>query len=349
MTRKQESVAAFQTFTVESATAQPAAATPAASAPTATTTSTPTSAATSAAAPRQSGERVVATPYAKVIAGQKGIDIAQVQGTGPRGRVKAADVDSFTPSATKSAPSQTQKPAAAQTAAPAGASFEDLPLTNMRKVIGQRLTESKQNLPHYYVTMEIKMDKLLALRKTINEDLKEKVSVNDFIIKAASLACKAVPEVNSQWHGDFIRRFHDVDVSFAVAIDSGLITPIVASADSKSITQISSDSKDLIARAKAGKLKPEEYQGGTFTISNLGMFGVKQFTAIINPPQACILAVGSTDLQPVFSESAPGKVDFVHKMSVTLSSDHRVVDGAIAARWLNVFREHMENPMKILI
>lgn len=219
----------------------------------------------------------------------------------------------------------------------------------MRKVIAERLQESKQNVPHYYVTMDIRMDKVMALRKTINEDLKEKISMNDFIIKAASLACKAVPEANSQWLGDKIRRFEDVDVSFAVAIEQGLITPIITSADSKSLSQIAGDTRDLIDRAKSNKLKPAEYLGGTFCISNMGMLGIKQFTAIINPPQACILAVGATEKVPVYSESAPNKIDFQNKMLVTLSSDHRVVDGAIAARWLNAFREYLESPMKMLL
>lgn len=296
---------------------------------------------------RREGDRIIATPYAKVLARDHKIDLSSVAGSGPHGRIKADDV--LKAKSQPSAEKETKPKAASYDQTAVSGNFEDIPLSQMRRVIGQRLTESKQNIPHYYVTMEIRMDKLLNLRKMVNEDLKDKLSVNDFIIKAASLACKAVPEVNSQWLGDKVRRFEDVDVSFAVAIDSGLITPIVASADSKSLSQISQDTKDLITRAKAGKLKPEEYVGGTFTISNLGMFGVKQFTAIINPPQACILAVGSTELHPVFSETAPNKVEFVNKMLVTLSSDHRVVDGAVAARWLNVFRDMLENPMRMLI
>ena len=269
-------------------------------------------------APRQQGERVIASPYARTIAKEKNIDLSSISGTGPNGRIKAADVLNAKPAQPESQrePSrqnESKKEAPSKgdhkSATTSNKAYVDQPLSQMRKVIGQRLTESKQNLPHYYVTMEIRMDKLISLRKQINEDLKEKISVNDFIIKAAALACKLVPEVNSQWLGDNIRRFEEVDVCFAVAIESGLITPMVTSAESKSIGQIAAETKDLIARAKINKLKPEEYMGGTFTISNLGMFGIKQFTAIINPPQACILAVGSTEQVPVYSETAPNKFE----------------------------------------
>jgi pyruvate dehydrogenase E2 component (dihydrolipoamide acetyltransferase) len=259
------------------------------------------------ARPRQDGERVVATPYAKLLAKEKGLNIHEVEGSGPNGRIKAEDVLSFKPRAAE--PKKQGQVEGKRGVAAGGKGYVDQPLSQMRKVIGQRLTESKQNLPHYYVTMEIRMDKLLKLRREVNEDLKDKLSVNDFIIKAAALACKVVPEVNSQWTGDNLRTFEEVDVSFAVAIENGLITPIVSSAESKSLSQIGADTKDLINRAKSGKLKPEEYIGGTFTISNLGMFGIKQFTAIINPPQACILAVGATEMVPVYNESAPNKIE----------------------------------------
>ncbi|KAI8345830.1 2-oxoacid dehydrogenases acyltransferase-domain-containing protein [Mortierella sp. GBAus27b] len=248
--------------------------------------------------------------------------------------------------AAKAAP----KAAAAAAAAPApGAAYTDIPLTNMRKIIAQRLTESKQNIPHYYVTVECEMDKVLKLREVLNKasEDKYKLSVNDFIVKASALALKAVPEANSSWLNDSIRQYHSADICVATSTPTGLITPIVSSAETKGLATISSQVKDLATRARAGKLAPHEYQGGTFTISNMGMYGVKHFTAIINPPQSCILAVGSTEKRVVPGED--GDVRTASFMAVTLSSDHRTVDGAVAAQFLKAFKGFIENPLKMLL
>ncbi|KAG8739011.1 pyruvate dehydrogenase complex dihydrolipoamide acetyltransferase component (E2) [Ceratobasidium sp. 428] len=224
----------------------------------------------------------------------------------------------------------------------------------MRRTIGQRLTQSKQEVPHYYVTVDIDMGKVLKLREVFNASLagKEgatKLSVNDFIVKAVALAMQDVPEANSSWMGDKIRQNHLVDVSVAVATPTGLITPIIKNVASKGLTAISTETKNLATKARAGKLQPAEYQGGTFTVSNLGMYGVSHFTAIINGAQSCILAVGAT--QPVLQPAPEEEKGFrtAQIMKVTLSSDHRTVDGAVAARWLQAFRGYLENPLTFMI
>jgi pyruvate dehydrogenase E2 component (dihydrolipoamide acetyltransferase) len=221
----------------------------------------------------------------------------------------------------------------------------------MRKIIASRLTESKQQVPHYYVTVEVDMDKTTKLREVLNKSSegKYKLSVNDFIIKASALALKKVPEVNSAWQGDFIRQYNSADICVAVATPSGLITPIVTSAEAKGLTTISTQVKDLAKRARDGKLAPHEYQGGSFTISNLGMFGINNFTAIINPPQSCILAIGGTQQKVVSDETTESGLAVRNVMEVTLSADHRVVDGAVGATWLQAFREYMENPLKMML
>ena len=220
-----------------------------------------------------------------------------------------------------------------------------------RKVIANRLQESKSTIPHYYLTVEITMDKINKLRESFNDSGagQFKLSVNDFVIKAAALSMKSVPEVNSAWADSYIRRYDNVDISVAVSTPAGLITPIVKSADMKGLVAISNDVKELAKRGRENKLAPNEYQGGTFTISNLGMFGVKQFTAIINPPQSCILAVGGTDLKMVPDSTKPTGFSVVNVMHVTLSCDHRVVDGAVGAQWLAKFKEYMENPLKLML
>ncbi|CAO3637943.1 unnamed protein product [Mucor hiemalis] len=254
---------------------------------------------------------------------------------------------------------KTAAPAVTQAAPPAayapqsatGEAFADEPTTSMRKIIASRLTESKQQVPHYYLTVEINMDKVSKLRQVLNQSAegKYKLSFNDFVIKASALALKTVPEVNSAWQGDFIRQYNSADICVAVATPTGLITPIVGQAETKGLSAISSQVKDMAKRARDGKLAPAEYQGGSFTISNLGMFGVNNFTAIINPPQSCILAIGGTQQKVVVDESTESGFAVRDVMEVTLSADHRVVDGAVGATWLQSFKGFMENPLKMLL
>ncbi|KAG8738512.1 pyruvate dehydrogenase complex dihydrolipoamide acetyltransferase component (E2) [Ceratobasidium sp. 414] len=293
------------------------------------------------------GTPIFATPIAKKIALERGIPLAKVKGTGPDGRIVREDVEKFQPSA-------------AAASAPVGAvdggapAYTDVPVSNMRRTIGQRLSQSKQEVPHYYVTTDIDMGKVMKLREVFNAGLagKEgatKLSVNDFIVKAVACAMQDVPEANSAWLGDQIRQNHAVDVSVAVATPTGLITPIIKNVGGKGLTTISTEAKNLAAKARAGKLQPVEYQGGTFTVSNLGMYGVSHFTAIINSPQSCILAVGAT--QPVIVPAPEEEKGWrtAQIMKVTLSSDHRTVDGAVAARWLQAFRGYLENPLTFML
>ncbi|KAI9014147.1 2-oxoacid dehydrogenases acyltransferase-domain-containing protein [Hyaloraphidium curvatum] len=298
--------------------------------------------------PRSPTDRVKASPLARKLAREKNVPLEDIAGRGPRGRIVKADVDSYTPRA---------QPAGAVPARPRAPRvrpaepFTDVPLTNMRKVIAKRLSESKNSIPHFYLTMEIEMDRVLKLREILNAQAadKYKLSVNDFVVKAAALALREMPEVNSGWNGESIRQYNSVDISIAVAIDSGLITPIVFDADSKGIATISNDIKDLAARAKKGKLLPQEFQGGSFSISNLGMFGISHFTAIINPPQACILAVGGTTQKVVPDEESKSGFRAVSVMNVTMSCDHRVVDGAVGARWLQKLKANLEHPLGLVL
>jgi pyruvate dehydrogenase E2 component (dihydrolipoamide acetyltransferase) len=245
-----------------------------------------------------------------------------------------------------------QTAAAAPAAAIPGEAYVDLPNSQIRKVTAARMVSNKNDLPHYYVMTDVVMDELMAMRAKVNAAQDVKTSVNDYVIKACALACAEVPACNSTWTADYIREYSNVDISVAVNTDKGLLTPIVFGAESKSVTAISADVKALAGKAKEGKLKPEEFIGGTFTVSNLGSFGVKQFTAIINAPQACILAVGGAEKKVVPNDGADAASNpFVVKsvMTVSLSSDHRVVDGAIAAQWLSSFKKHMENPLLLLL
>ncbi|KAF9362145.1 pyruvate dehydrogenase complex dihydrolipoamide acetyltransferase component (E2) [Mortierella sp. AD094] len=303
---------------------------------------------TNATPSRSDAERIFASPIAKKVANEKNISLGDIKGTGPNGRIVKADVESYTP-APKAASAPSTKAAPAPAAAPSGAAYTDIPLTNMRKIIAQRLTESKQTIPHYYVTVEMEMDKVMKLREVLNKasEDKYKLSVNDFIVKASALALKDVPEANSSWMNDSIRQYHTADICVATSTPSGLITPIVANAETKGLATISNQVKDLAARARANKLAPQEYQGGTFTISNMGMYGVKHFTAIINPPQSCILAVGAAEKRVVPADD--GEVRTATIMAVTLSSDHRTVDGAVAATFLKAFKGYIENPLKMLL
>ncbi|XP_041657901.1 dihydrolipoyllysine-residue acetyltransferase component of pyruvate dehydrogenase complex, mitochondrial [Cheilinus undulatus] len=356
---KESDIAAFKDY-VETGVAEvsmppPAPApTPAPAAAPAPAAPTPPPAAAAPAAPRKG--RVFASPLAKKLAAEKGIDLAQVSGTGPDGRITRKDIDSFVPPkaapAVAAAPAPAAAPAApaAAAAAPAG-TFTDIPISNIRKVIAQRLMQSKQTIPHYYLSVDVNMDQVIQLRQELNAEVKTqniKLSVNDFIIKASALACLKVPECNSSWLDTVIRQNHVVDVSVAVSTASGLITPIVFNAHTKGLAAICSDVSSLAAKAREGKLQPHEFQGGTFTISNLGMFGIKNFSAIINPPQACILAVGGSEKRLIPADNEKG-FDVVNMMSVTLSCDHRVVDGAVGAQWLAEFRKFLEKPVTMLL
>ncbi|CAN9501311.1 unnamed protein product [Ophioblennius macclurei] len=358
MVEKESDIAAFKDYVetggVEVSTPPPAPA-PAA-VPIAVAPSAAPAGAAAPAAPRKG--RVFASPLAKKLAAEKGIDLAQVSGSGPDGRVTRKDIDSFVPPkaapAAAAAPAPTAAPAAptpaAVPSAPAG-TFTDIPISNIRKVIAQRLMQSKQTIPHYYLSVDVNMDQVLELRTELNAEVKAqniKLSVNDFIIKASALACLKVPECNSSWLDTVIRQNHVVDVSVAVSTANGLITPIVFNAHTKGLAAISGDVSALAAKARDGKLQPHEFQGGTFTISNLGMFGVKNFSAIINPPQSCILAVGGSDKRLVPADNEKG-FDVASVMSVTLSCDHRVVDGAVGAQWLAEFRKFLEKPVTMLL
>ncbi|ESK98313.1 dihydrolipoamide s-acetyltransferase (e2 component of pyruvate dehydrogenase complex) [Moniliophthora roreri MCA 2997] len=294
------------------------------------------------------GDRIFASPIAKKIALERGIPLSKVKGSGPNGRILREDVEKYKP-AIEAATSTASQPAAAQLP-----DYVDTTISNMRSTIGSRLSQSKQELPHYYVTVDINMDKVLKLREVFNKTLGEKdpsakLSVNDFIVKAVACALSDVPEANSAWLGDVIRTYKKADISVAVATPTGLITPIVKDVGAKGLATISAETKALAKKARDGKLAPSEYQGGTFTISNLGMYGVSHFTAIINPPQSCILAVGSTEPKVVPAPEEERGFKFVQSMKVTLSSDHRTVDGAVAARWLSAFKGYMENPLTFML
>jgi pyruvate dehydrogenase E2 component (dihydrolipoamide acetyltransferase) len=278
--------------------------------------------------------KVFISPLAKRIANQNGVDIKNINGSGPNGRIIKTDVLNLISNKPSEAKHVTNEEHVLH------------PHTVMRKVIANRLLESKQTIPHFYLTIECKIDSLITLREQINKDADKKISINDFIIKAVALTLKQMPEVNSSWSGEGIKKYTNVDVSVAVSVDQGLITPIIKKADTKTLSNISMEMKDLAARAKENKLRPEEFQGGGFTISNLGMFGIKQFCAIINPPQSCILAIGTTTKKPVVNGE---KIEIASIMDVTLSCDHRVVDGVLGANFLNVFKNYLENPVRILV
>lgn len=293
--------------------------------------------------------RVFVSPLAKRIAKEKGINLANVKGSGPRGRIVRADLDKA-PANGGGAPlaRAPSGPNAKQLADAYGMKYTAIPNNNIRKIVAQRLQESKQTVPHFYLTIECRIDDLMSARKQINEMSggAYKVSVNDFVVKAAALALKAYPAANTAWTDDAILQFEDADVSVAVATPNGLMTPIVKAAQNKSLKEISQEIKDLALRAREGKLKPQEFQGGTFTVSNLGMYGIREFGAIINPPQSCILAVGAGVEQPVVNN---GRIEVGTVMNCTLSVDHRSVDGAVGAEYLQIFKKYIENPASILV
>ncbi|VVN78911.1 pyruvate dehydrogenase complex dihydrolipoamide acetyltransferase [Pseudomonas fluorescens] len=281
--------------------------------------------------------RIFISPLARRLAADKGLDLTRLKGSGPNGRIVKRDVEAASVVSAAPAPVATSV---------SGAEFDEVPHSGMRKTIARRLVESKATVPHFYLDVECRMERLLALREQINQAAPKKISINDFIVKAVAVALKQVPAMNVTWTDTALRRYHQADVCMAVSTDTGLITPVVRNADGKALSQISAEVAELAGRARVGRLRPEEYQGGSFTISNLGMFGVEQFSAIINPPHAAILAVGATQHKPVV-ENGELKVGSV--LRCTLSVDHRAVDGALAAQWLAVFKGLMENPLGMLI
>jgi pyruvate dehydrogenase E2 component (dihydrolipoamide acetyltransferase) len=282
--------------------------------------------------------RLKVSPLAKKMAADKGIDLKQVKGSGEGGRIVKRDIDNFKAS-------DTPKSSAASMTIPQGETI-DTPVSNMRKTIARRLAESKFTAPHFYLTLEIDMDAAIVARKAINADGNAKISFNDMVIKAAALALKKHPAVNSAWLGDKIRQYGYVNIGVAVAVEDGLLVPVVRNADFKGLQQINSEVKDYAEKARNKKLQPQDWEGNTFTISNLGMFGIEEFTAIINPPDACILAVGGIIEKPVVKN---GQIVPGNRMKVTLSCDHRVVDGASGAAFLQTFKSYLEEPVRMLI
>lgn len=288
-------------------------------------------------------ERIFASPLAKRIAEQNSVNLSNVQGSGPHGRIIKDDVINVKP--------QSQNLIATPSVGRNSEESIKLPISTMRKVIASRLLESKQTIPHFYLSIECVMDNLMNARSEMNNQTSKenpayKLSVNDFIIKAVAMALRAVPEVNSSWGGDCLIKYNNVDVAIAVAIEGGLITPIIRNADQKSLSTLSNEMKSLAKRAKSGGLKPEEFQGGGFSISNLGMFGIKNFQAIVNPPQSAILAVGATSARPIVKN---GQIVSAEVMDLSLSCDHRVVDGAVAANFLSELKKFIENPVLMLV
>ena len=308
----------------------------------------------------KSDNRIYASPLARRIANDKNIDLSALKGSGPRGRIIKADVESFKGgasapqmNASSAAPSQ---PTGDQKVNEFGMVYSEIPNNNIKKITAKRLQESKQEVPHFYLTIECQIDELMRTRKIMNEQgakLKEgayKLSVNDFIVKACANALKAYPAANVSWSDDAVRQYVSADISVAVSTPNGLMTPIVKQAEGKGLKDISAEVKDLAGRARDGKLQPEEFMGGTFTVSNLGMFGIKAFDAIINPPQACILAVGAGEKKP-YVDAKDGKSDVKVGtfMNCTLSVDHRAVDGAVGAEFLKILKTYIENPATMLL
>jgi pyruvate dehydrogenase E2 component (dihydrolipoamide acetyltransferase) len=283
-----------------------------------------------------SDRRVKASPLAKALAKEKGIDLTQVNGSGDAGRIVKKDIDTFQPgTGLRPAPSFSGVE-----------SFEEVTVSQMRKTIARRLGESKFSAPHFYLTMEINMDKAVEARSGLNEISDVKISYNDLVIKAVAAALRKHPKVNSAWLGDKIRYNHHIHIGMAVAVEEGLLVPVIRFADTKSLSQISAEAKDFAQKAKNKQLQPQDWEGNTFTISNLGMFGIDQFTAIINPPDACILAVGGISQQPIVKNGqiVPGNI-----MKVTLSCDHRVVDGSVGSAFLQTLKSFLEDPVRILL
>lgn len=304
------------------------------------------------APPAPPGQRIFATPLVRRLAAEQGIDVRVVAGNGPNGRITRRDLHAHLERGAETAPSPAviQAPAVARRSESdliAGASFNEVPHTGMRRAIARRLTESKSTVPHFYLVADTRVDDLLALRARINESGGARLSVNDFVLKAVACALQDVPRANAVWTEDATREFQGVDLAVAVSVPNGLVTPVLRGADAISLGTLSARVKDLADRAREGRLKQHELEGGTFSVSNLGMYGTKEFAAIINPPHAGILAVGAATKRPVVAEE--GGVEVATVMTVTLSADHRVLDGALAAEWLAAFVRRIENPLSILV
>lgn len=295
--------------------------------------------------------RLFASPLARRLARENGIDLARLTGSGPRGRIMRDDVRAYLGAAAADpvAPAPAPRPIEVSGPPPfaADAPHDSIPHSQMRRTIARRLTESKRNVPHFYLSTDCRMDALITLRREINSGRADdaRISVNDLVVKAAAAALAALPACNVSWTDDALLQWHRVDISVAVATEGGLITPIVTQADRKSLSAVSAEIGDLANRARAGTLRPEEYQGGSFTISNLGMYGVRDFAAILNPPQAAILAVGAIEPRMIVRDRQPTVADM---MTCTLSLDHRAIDGALGAQWLGLFKDLIENPLRIL-
>jgi len=339
-----EAAAAPETAKKESAPAQPAP-------PPAPVPSQPVQAENKEQPATETDDRIKASPLAKKLADEKGLNIQEIKGTGDSGRIIKRDVDSYTPAPAQQAPAANQQvqkaPAPVLQAMPAGEEgHTDIPLSQMRKIIAKRLAESKFSAPHFYLTMTITMDKAIDARKAINDLSPVKVSFNDLVIKACAMALRRHPAVNSSWMGDFIRQNHHIHIGTAVAVEEGLIVPVIKFADQKSLSQIAQEASTLIEKARTKKIQPQEFTGNTFTISNLGMMDIDEFTAIINPPDSCILAVGRIAATPVVEN---GAVVIRQLMKITLSCDHRSVDGAVGSRFLQTLKTHLENPVTMLV
>ncbi|WP_428543176.1 pyruvate dehydrogenase complex dihydrolipoamide acetyltransferase [Profundibacter sp.] len=304
-------------------------------------------------APKTDGKRIFASPLARRIAAEKGIDLTQITGSGPHGRIVKADVLGQPTALAVTSPASAAKPAGPATDVLskiyADRDYQEIPLNGMRKTIAARLTEAKQSIPHFYLRRDIRIDALLQGRALINKQLEArglKISVNDFIIKACAMALQSVPKANAIWANDRLFQLKPSDVAVAVAVDDGLFTPVIKDAETKTLSQLSVEMKDLATRAREGKLAPSEYLGGSFAISNLGMFGIDNFDAVINPPHGAILAVGAGVKKPVVGKD--GDLSVATVMSVTLSVDHRVIDGALGATLLNAIVDNLENPVSML-
>ncbi|GAA1680081.1 dihydrolipoamide acetyltransferase family protein [Microbacterium lacus] len=288
--------------------------------------------------------RIFASPLVRRLAKERGLDLATIAGSGPGGRIVRRDVDGLSVAVPVAAPPVAAEPQSS----PADATpWTDVPHTPMRRAIARRLTESKASVPHFYLTADCRVDALLRLRGEINADRDEKISVNDFVVKAVGAALTAVPDANAIWTPDATRRFAGADIAIAVSIEGGLVTPVVRGVDRMPLGELSATLKDLAARARSGRLRQQELEGGAFSVSNLGMFGIREFSAILNPPQSGILAVGAAAPRPVVG--ADGGLEVATIMTVTLSADHRVLDGALAAQWLGAFVSSVENPVRMLV
>jgi pyruvate dehydrogenase E2 component (dihydrolipoamide acetyltransferase) len=292
------------------------------------------------------GRRLFATPLVRKLARERGIELESVSGTGPGGRIVRRDLDRLPVAEPAPTPQPVRTSAAAVESSRPGTGFTDVPLTPMRKAIARRLTESKTTVPHFYVTADCRVDDLIELRRSVNAAAALKVSLNDFVLKAVAGALIEVPDANAIWNGDSIRRYDGVDIAVAVAVDGGLLTPVLRDVHTASLSAIATQTSDLARRARDGKLQQHELEGGSFSVSNLGMFGVTEFSAILNPPQSGILAIGGAVQRPVVVD---GELRVGTVMTVTLSADHRVIDGAVAAAWTAAFVRRVENPLTMLI